>query len=72
MLGATLIAITAFAPIGLSPDSIGEFIGSLFYVLMISLLLSWVTALTLTPFLCNLLFRESSAAPHHTADNRDA
>ncbi|MDP2549188.1 efflux RND transporter permease subunit [Oceanobacter sp. 4_MG-2023] len=72
LLGATLIAITAFAPIGLSPDSIGEFIGSLFYVLMISLLLSWVTALTLTPFLCNLLFRESSAAPHRTADNRDA
>ncbi|MFK4753352.1 efflux RND transporter permease subunit [Oceanobacter antarcticus] len=65
LLGATVIAITAFAPIGLSPDSVGEFVGSLFYVLMISLLLSWVTALTLTPFLCNLLFREqlSHASP---------
>jgi multidrug efflux pump subunit AcrB len=56
LLGATVIAITAFAPIGLSPDSTGEFVGELFYVLLISLLLSWVTALTLTPFLCHLLF----------------
>ncbi|UZK03296.1 efflux RND transporter permease subunit [Venatoribacter cucullus] len=31
LLGATVIAITAFAPIGLSPDSTGEFVGSLFW-----------------------------------------
>src|SRR5690606_9969181 len=37
LLGATVIAITAFAPIGLSPDSTGEFVGSLFWVLFISL-----------------------------------
>ena len=61
LLGATVIAITAFAPIGLSPDSVGEFVGSLFWVLLISLFLSWVTALTLTPFLCNLMFREQTA-----------
>ncbi len=59
LLGATVIAITAFAPIGLSPDSTGEFVGSLFWVLLISLFLSWITALTLTPFLCNLLFHEN-------------
>lgn len=58
LLGATVIAITAFAPIGLSPDSVGEFVQSLFYVLLISLFLSWITALTLTPFLCNLLFKK--------------
>lgn len=58
LLGATVIAITAFAPIGLSPDSTGEFVGDLFYVLLISLFLSWVTALTLTPFLCHLLFNK--------------
>lgn len=58
LLGATIIAITAFAPIGLSPDSTGEFVGDLFYVLLISLFLSWVTALTLTPFLCHLLFNK--------------
>ncbi|TMP71854.1 MFS transporter, partial [Pseudoalteromonas ruthenica] len=46
LLGATIIGITAFAPIGLSSDASGEFAGSLFWVLLISLLLSWVTAIT--------------------------
>ena len=59
LLGATVIAITAFAPIGLSSDASGEFAGSLFWVLFISLLLSWVTAITLTPFFANLIFKES-------------
>lgn len=59
LLGATLIAITAFAPIGLSPDAVGEFVGSLFYVLLISLFLSWITAVTLTPFFCDLFFKEN-------------
>ncbi len=70
LLGATVIAITAFAPIGLSPDSTGEFVGSLFWVLFISLFLSWITALTLTPFLCNLFFRRQenlgeASDPYH-------
>ena len=59
LLGATLIAIIAFAPIGLSDDSTGEFCLSLFQVLMISLLLSWVTAITLTPFFASLFFRDN-------------
>lgn len=58
LLGATIIAITAFAPIGLSPDASGEFTGSLFWVLLISLFLSWVLAISVTPFFCYLLFRE--------------
>ncbi|WP_346795908.1 efflux RND transporter permease subunit [Halomonas sp. Bachu 37] len=57
LLAATLIAVAAFAPIGLSPDTTGEFIGSLFFVLLYSLLLSWVTALTLTPFFFAMFFR---------------
>ncbi|UJF17159.1 efflux RND transporter permease subunit [Vibrio sp. SS-MA-C1-2] len=59
LLGATVIAITAFAPIGLSQDSTGEFVGSLFYVLLISLMLSWFTAISITPFFADLLFKES-------------
>jgi multidrug efflux pump subunit AcrB len=58
LLGATMIAITAFAPIGLSPDASGEFTGSLFWVLFISLFLSWVLAVTLTPFFGYLMFKE--------------
>lgn len=58
LLGATIIAITAFAPIGLSKDATGEFMGSLFWVLCFSLFLSWITALTLTPFLADLMLKE--------------
>lgn len=61
LLGATVIAIAAFAPIGLSSDATGEFAGSLFWVLLVSLLLSWVTAITLTPFFASLLFKDAPA-----------
>ncbi len=71
LLGATVIAIAAFAPIGLSADATGEFAGSLFWVLLISLLLSWITAVTLTPFFADLMFNQraevSSGAPHKDA-----
>ncbi|MEM6987865.1 MAG: efflux RND transporter permease subunit, partial [Pseudomonadota bacterium] len=56
LLGATVIAIMAFAGIGLSPDATGEFLFSLFAVISISLLLSWVLALTVTPLLGHYLF----------------
>jgi multidrug efflux pump subunit AcrB len=59
LLGATVIAIVAFAPIGLSPDNVGEFAGSLFWVLLISLALSWITAISLTPFFFDCLFKET-------------
>jgi len=58
LLGATLIAIIAFAPIGFSQDATGEFAGSLFKVLLISLLLSWISALTITPLFADLIFKE--------------
>ncbi|WP_432467236.1 efflux RND transporter permease subunit [Agarivorans sp. Z349TD_8] len=58
LLGATVIAIMAFAPIGLSSDATGEFCASLFQVLLISLSISWVMAITITPFFCYLLFKD--------------
>jgi len=51
LLGATAVAIMAFGAIGLSDDSTGEFCKSLFQVVLISLSLSWVTAVTVTPLL---------------------
>ncbi|MCP3871357.1 MAG: efflux RND transporter permease subunit [Gammaproteobacteria bacterium] len=68
LLGATIISITAFAPIGLSPDASGEFTGSLFWVLLISLLLSWVLAITITPFFCVKLFREHAVSEAAESD----
>ncbi|NIZ62448.1 MFS transporter [Sedimentitalea sp. CY04] len=58
LLGATVIGIMAFAGIGLSPDSAGEFLFSLFAVIAISLLLSWVLALTATPLLGHYFFKQ--------------
>ncbi|ENM3894258.1 transporter, AcrB/D/F family [Vibrio cholerae] len=61
LLGATVIAVTAFAPIGLSEDATGEYCGTLFTVLLISLMLSWFTAISLTPFFADLFFRGQKA-----------
>ena len=69
LLGATVIAITAFAPIGLSPDTTGEFIGSLFWVLCYSLFLSWLTALTLTPFFFDLFYPDKLESVGQSSDN---
>ncbi len=49
LLGATVIAVLAFAPIGVSPDSTGDYCGSLFTVIWVSLGLSWLFAITSTP-----------------------
>lgn len=57
LLGATVIAILAFAAIGASQDSTGEYCRSLFQVIMISLGFSWVTAVTLTPLLCAIFLK---------------
>lgn len=69
LLGATVIAITAFAPIGLSPDTTGEFIGSLFWVLCYSLFLSWLTALTLTPFFFDRFYPDKLENAGQSSDN---
>ena len=52
LLGATIVAVLAFAAIGTSPDSTGEFLRSLFLVMALSLGLSWVLAITVTPLFC--------------------
>ncbi|PMJ78380.1 efflux RND transporter permease subunit [Vibrio splendidus] len=63
LLGATVIAVTAFAPIGLSEDSTGEYCGTLFTVLLISLMLSWFTAISITPFFADIFFRGQKVDP---------
>jgi multidrug efflux pump subunit AcrB len=57
LLGATIVAILAFLPIYLSPDSTGEFCESLFQVVAISLFLSWILSLTQTPYFCDLFLK---------------
>ena len=52
LFGATLIAILAFAAIGFAPGNVGEYCRSLFDVLAISLFISWILAVTITPLFC--------------------
>jgi multidrug efflux pump subunit AcrB len=55
LLGATVVACMAFYPIYASTASTGEFAGSLFVVVGISLLMSWLMSQTLTPLMCEAL-----------------
>lgn len=57
LLGGTAVGILAFSAIGFSPTSMGEYAGSLFWVICYSLLFSWVLAITITPLLCVKLFK---------------
>ena len=57
LLGATLIAVCSFLPLYLAPSSVAEIVKPLFVVLALSLLLSWVLALTQTPLFGNFLLR---------------
>lgn len=57
LLGATLIAIIAFLPIFLSPDTAGVYTRDLFIVLAVSLLLSWVLALIHVPLMAKSFLR---------------
>ena len=61
LLGATIVAILAFAAISVSEDVSGEFLSSLFLVVAFSLLLSWVLAVTVTPLLGTMFLTVSQA-----------
>ena len=61
LLGATVVAILSFAPIGASQDSTGEYCRSLFLVLGISLLMSWILAITATPLFASSFLKSAEA-----------
>jgi multidrug efflux pump subunit AcrB len=52
LLGATIVACMAFYPIFASDFDTGEYAGSLFTVVAIALLISWLLSQTLTPLMC--------------------
>lgn len=57
LFGATAIGVIAFAAIGLSQDSTGEYTNSLFWVILIALSLSWISSVTVTPLLSYMMFK---------------
>ena len=52
LLIASLTTSAAFLPIRLAESAVGEYTGVLFSVVTITLLISWVLALTMVPLLC--------------------
>ena len=56
LLGATLIAILAFLPIFMSPDTTGIYVRDLFIVIAVSLMLSWILALVHMPLMAGRYF----------------
>lgn len=69
LLGATVVAILSFAPIGASQDLTGEYCRSLFIVLLVSLLLSWFLAITVTPLMASQFLKDRSrSAPPEQRD----
>lgn len=51
MLTGTLITVAGFIPIGLNKSAAGEFTFSLFVVIAVSLLVSWIVAVLFSPLL---------------------
>src|SRR5690606_2523316 len=51
MLFGTLVTVAGFTPIGFARSSVGEYAGDIFWVLAISLLVSWVVAVIFIPYL---------------------
>lgn len=54
LLGATLVAVFAFMPIILAGDDTGEYTRGLFIVIAVSLMVSWLLAMSVTPLWCHM------------------
>lgn len=64
MLTGTLVTVAGFIPIGLNSSAAGEFTFSLFVVIAVSLVVSWIVAVLFAPLL-GVTFLRSYAAHEH-------
>jgi len=71
MLTGTLVTVAGFIPIGLNNSAAGEFTFSLFVVIAISLVVSWVVAVVFTPLL-GVTILPKSMKKHHEEKGRFA
>jgi multidrug efflux pump len=64
MLTGTLITAAGFLPVGFARSGSGEYVFSLFQVVGISLVLSWIVAVVFTPYIGFKLLKEQPVAGH--------
>lgn len=70
MLTGTLITAAGFLPVGFANSAVGEYTGSMFWVLLVALLASWFVAVIFTPFLgVKLLPDFGKLHPHRDPDD---
>lgn len=69
MLTGTLVTVAGFIPIGLNNSAAGEFTFSLFVVIAVSLLVSWVVAVLFAPLL-GVTFLSTNMAKHSDEPGR--
>jgi len=72
LLGATVVALMAFFPVFVAPHSAGEYGSTLFIVVAVSLIWSWIIAMTVTPMNCIAFLKlpegeEEGADPYDTS-----
>ncbi|MBT8360900.1 MAG: efflux RND transporter permease subunit, partial [Deltaproteobacteria bacterium] len=71
LFGATVVAVLAFASIGGMDNSTGEYTRSLYYVILISLSLSWLTAVTVTPLITSSFVLGKKAKQQAGGERKD-
>jgi multidrug efflux pump subunit AcrB len=66
MLSGTLITAAGFMPVGFAKSIAGEYAGGIFWVVGLSLIVSWLVAVVFTPYLgVKLLPRQLATPTHH-------
>jgi multidrug efflux pump len=71
MLTGTLVSVAGFLPVGFAKSGAGEYCFTLFAVVGISLLVSWVVAVIFTPYIGTALLKEQPARAgggHHAPE----
>jgi len=69
MLTGTLVTVAGFIPIGLNSSNAGEFTFTLFVVIAVSLIVSWIVAVLFTPLL-GVTILPAKMKGHHEAKGR--
>ncbi|MCH9649708.1 MAG: efflux RND transporter permease subunit [Deltaproteobacteria bacterium] len=72
LLSSSLTTAAAFLPIGLAESAVGEYTADIFYVVTITLLVSWVLAMTFVPLLTTvaLKIKQKAASSEETFEGR--
>ncbi|CCE08403.1 putative component of multidrug efflux system (RND family) [Bradyrhizobium sp. STM 3843] len=71
MLTGTLVTVAGFIPIGLNSSNAGEFTFTLFVVIAVSLIVSWIVAVLFTPLL-GVTILPAKMKGHHEGKGRVA